>query len=166
MWIPPFDPRTALNITEDLLNNVLTTITLSAMSLGLWWNMVPVTVTRYSSKYSFANPLNLILPYSIFLTAATICAVIAIWSLWENGVPVADGGFLQIMIATRGNTEMDRVLLQERLSAIDDMSEELKTLKIRYGELVTEEIPGVEGRHLGFGTAEETLSLRRGKMKM
>ncbi|KAH4053609.1 hypothetical protein HBI25_051130 [Parastagonospora nodorum] len=56
--------------------------------------MVPVATTRYLIIYSFAKPNNLILPYSIFLAAATIFAVIAIWSLWQNGIPAADGGFL------------------------------------------------------------------------
>ncbi|KAI8932498.1 hypothetical protein NX059_010680 [Plenodomus lindquistii] len=157
-----FDPRTALNITEELLNSVLTNITLSVLSLETWWDMVLVNTTRYRSTYSFANPLNLILPYSICLLAAAIFAVIAIWSLWQSGTPAADGGFLQIMIATRGNTEMERLTLRERLGGVDDISEELKSLKIRYGELVTENVLGTEGRRLGFGTAEETLSDRKG----
>jgi hypothetical protein len=152
-----------LNITEDLLNDVLTNITLSAISLGTWWDMVPVTTARYRSTYSFANPINLIVPYSICLAAATIFAVIAIWSLWHNGIPAADGGFLQIMMATRGNTAMERLVLRERILAIDSLSEELKSLKIRYGELVTEEVQGIEGGKLGFGTMEETLSLRKGR---
>jgi hypothetical protein len=156
-----YDPRDDLDLTETLLNDVLTNIILSAISLGTWWDMVPVTTTRYQSTYSLANPLNLILPYSICLVAAILFALIAIWSLWRNGMPAADGGFLQIMMATRGNTEMERLVLKERLAAIDNMSKELRNLKIRYGELVGEDVLGVEGRRLGFGTVEETASLRK-----
>jgi hypothetical protein len=152
-----------LNITEDLLNDVLTNITLSAISLGTWWDMVPVTTVRYRNTYSFANPINLIVPYSVCLAAATIFAGIAIWSLWQNGIPAADGGFLQIMVATRGNTAMERLVLRERILAINSLSEELMSLKIRYGELVAEEVQGIEGGKLGFGTVEETLSLRKRK---
>jgi hypothetical protein len=155
------DPREDLNITEDLLNSVLTNITLSAISLGTWWDMVNVTTTHYQSTYSFANPLNLIIPYSICLVAATLFAAIAIWSLSRNGVPATDGGFLQIMMATRGNTEMERLVLRERLTTTENMSKELRSLKIRYGELVNEEVLGVEGRRMGFGTLEETVSLRK-----
>jgi hypothetical protein len=155
------DLRYDRNITEDLLNSVLTNMTLSAISLGTWWDKVPVTFTRYQSTYSFANPLNLILPYSICLGAATLFAAIAIWSLWRNGIPAADGSFLQIMMATRGNTEMERLVLKDRLAAIDNMSKELKSLKIRYGELVGDDVLGVEGMRLGFGTVEETVSLRK-----
>jgi hypothetical protein len=142
---------------------VLTNITLSAISLGTWWDVVTVTTTRYQSTYSFANPLNLILPYSICLAAATLFAVIAIFSLSRNGTPAADGGFLQIMTATRGNTKMERLVLKERLMAIDSVSKELKDLKIRYGELIGEDSFGVNGMRLGFGTVEETVSLRKRK---
>jgi hypothetical protein len=145
------------------MNGVITNLTLSAISLGTWWDMVPVTFTRYQSTYSFANPLNLILPYSVCLEAATLFAAIAIWSLWRNGIPAADGGFFQIMMATRGNTEMERLVLRERLMTIENMSVELKNLRIRYGDLVGEDVLGVEGRRLGFGTVEETVSLRKRK---
>jgi hypothetical protein len=156
------DPRVYINITQDLLNDVLTNIALSAISLGTWWDRVTVTTTRYQSTYSFANPLNLILPYSICLVAAALSAAIAIWSLSCNGTPATDGGFLQIMTATRGNTEMERLVLRERLMTIENMSAELKSLKIRYGELVDGEVLGVEGRRMGFGTMEETVNLRNG----
>lgn len=76
-------------------------------------------------------------------------------------MPATDGGFLQIMMATRGNTEIERLVLQERLTAIDNISQELKNLKTRYGELVGEDVLGVAGRRLGFGTVEETVSLRK-----
>jgi hypothetical protein len=49
------------------------------------------------------------------------------------------------------------------LLVIDRTSEELKRLKVRYGELNTEEDSGIGGRKFGFGTVEETLGLRRGK---
>ncbi|CAI9635785.1 unnamed protein product [Alternaria burnsii] len=159
----PLDPRTYINVTEDLLNSVLTNITISAISLGTWWDMVPITTTRYQSIYSFANPLNLILPYSIYLVAAITFAAIAIWSLSRNGTPAADGGFLQIMTATRGNTEMERLVLREKLTAVEDMSVELKALKLRYGELVGEDVVGVDGRTVGFGTIEERISLKKRK---
>ncbi|CAN9172212.1 unnamed protein product [Alternaria sp. RS040] len=122
----PLDPRTDINVTEDLLNSVSTNIT-------------------------------------ICLVAAITFAAIAIWSLSRNGTPAADGGFLQIMTATRGNAEMERLVLREKLTAVEDMSVELKALKVRYGELVGEDVVGVDGRTVGFGTIEETISLRKRK---
>ncbi|CAN9172688.1 unnamed protein product [Alternaria alternata] len=158
-----YDPRKELNLTEVILNDVLTNITLSAISLGTWWDEIEVNYTRYQSTYSFANPLNLILPYSICLAVATAFAAIAIWSLSHNGIPAADGGFLQIMTATRGNTEMERLVLREKLTTVENMSVELKALRVRYGELVGEDVVGANGRTVGFGTIEETISLRKRK---
>lgn len=156
-----YDPRRSLNITEVMLNEVLANITISAISLGTWWDMVPVTSTRYRSTYKLSNPLNLILLYSICLAAATIFMAIAIWSLWRNRAPATDGGFLQIMMATVGDTEMGRVIIEEKLAAIDDMTDELKNLKIRYGELVNGNILGTGGKRFGFGTVDEITSLRK-----
>jgi hypothetical protein len=158
-----YDPRKELNLTEVILNDVLTNITLSAISLGTWWDEIEVNYTRYQSTYSFANPINLILPYSVCLAVATAFAATAIWSLSRNGIPAADGGFLQIMTATRGNTEMERLVLRENLTTVENMSEELKALRVRYGELVGEDVVGANGRTVGFGTIEETISLRKRK---
>lgn len=158
-----YDPRSDLDLTEPTLNDVLTNITLSAISLGTWWDEIAVNHTQYYSTYSFANPLNVILPYSICLAVATAFAAIAIWSLSRNGIPAADGGFLQIMTTTRGNTEMERLVLREKLRIVEDYSVELKALKVRYGELVGEGVVGVDGRTMGFGTIEETISLRKRK---
>lgn len=159
--VADFDPRQSLNTTEAMLNEVLANITISAISLGTWWDMVPVTSTRYRSTYLLSNPLNIILPYSICLAAATVFTAIGMWSLWRNRAPAVDGGFLQIMMAAVGDTEMSRVLLEERLAAIDDMTDELRSLKIRYGELVNANMLGAGGKRFGFGTVDETKSLRK-----
>jgi hypothetical protein len=146
-----------LNITEESLNNVLTNITLSAITLGTWWDMVNVTTTSYRSTYKFSNPLNLILPYSICMVIGTAFAAAAIWSLYRNGVPAADGGFLQIMMTTRGDTQMNRLVLREGLNPKTGLPDDLKHLKVRYGEL-GHEITGGESGLLGFGTTQEVVS--------
>lgn len=87
-------------------------------------------------------------------------AAIGIWSLWHNGSSVADGGFIEVMLATRGDTEMDRLVITSGIVTTNDMSKELKELKVRYGELVNGEVGEEKGR-FGFGTAKETRSLRR-----
>jgi len=141
---------------------VLTKVTLSAISLGLWQETIPVNITRYQSTYLFANPLNLTLLYSICFVAASIFAGIAIYLVCRNGTPATNGGFLQIMTATRGNTEMERLVLRQVLTKMDKLLVELRSLKLRYGELVGADVPGFEGR-FGFGTAEETMTLRKRK---
>jgi hypothetical protein len=79
------------------------------------------------------------------------------WSLFQNGIPAADGGFLQVMMATRGDTQMERLVLKNGSMAADDMLKKLGSLKVRYGELVSQE------GTMGFGTVDETLALKRRK---
>ena len=161
--IADWDPRVCLNITQDTLNDALSAITISAISLGTWWDTVPVTITTYRNTYKFSNPLNLILPYSICLVISTVFIAIGIWSLLRNDMPVADGGFLQVMIATRGNTRMDRLVTKNGVVATDRVPKELKELAVRYGELVTAEAGAEKGKRFGFGTIEETRPLRKRK---
>lgn len=150
-----FDPIRDINPSEELLNTLLYNITVSALSLGMWKEYVPVTTTRYRNTYLFNHRWNLVLPYSICLAFALVFAAIAMWSLHQNGTPAADGGFLQVMMATRGDTEMERLVLREGAVAADDVPKNLGNLKIRYGELL-----GQENR-AGFGTIDETVALRK-----
>jgi len=69
------------------------------------------------------------------------------------------------MMTTRGNTAMEKLVLQERPLGVDSISEKLKKLEVRCGELVTEEAREIEGKKIGFGTVEETVSLRKGRRR-
>lgn len=73
---------------------------------------------------------------------------------------MADDGFSQVMLATRGNTEMEQMVSREKCVVPGDMSEGLGALEIRYGELISGRGEG-GGMRLGFGTVDETVSLRR-----
>jgi hypothetical protein len=67
---------------------------------------------------------------------------------------------MQIMMATRGPTEMEGLVRQHALMDAKSASKELKSLRVRYGGLVLGS--GVEGKRMwGLGTAEETVSLRK-----
>jgi hypothetical protein len=137
------------------LNALLFNVTVSALSLGIWKDTVPVTTTQYRSTYIFSHRRNLILPYSICLGVASVFAAIAVLSLHQNGTSAADGGFLQVMLATRGDTEMERLVLREGVAAVDDVSKDLGNLKVRYGELVG------QGKRMGFGTVDENVARRK-----
>jgi hypothetical protein len=148
-----------LNISEAGLNELLTNITFSLMSLDLFTDNITVNATEYLNTYDFSRPINLILPYALCLAFGLLIVALGLLSLWQNGVPATEG-FMQVMMATRGRTEMERLVLEQELSDSDKATEELRELKIRYGELVMED--AVEGKKmLGFGTAGETVSLRK-----
>jgi hypothetical protein len=149
------------NITEAALNELLTNITFSLMALDLWTDNITVNATVYRNTYVFSRPFHLVLPYALCLAFGLAIVVLGLSALWRNGVPATEG-FMQIMMATRGPTEMERRVLQHELVDAKKVSKELKSLRVRYGELVLEN--GVEGKRIwGFGTAEETVSLRKRK---
>lgn len=57
---------------------------------------------------------------------------------------------------------MERLVIEQggELGDVDEASRVLKELKVRYGELVMEDELGGK-RSWGFGTADETMSLRK-----
>jgi hypothetical protein len=148
-----------LNVTEASLNDLLTNITISLMALDLWTDDVNVTTTAYRNTYDFSRRINLILPYALCLAFGLLIVGLGLCSLWHNGVPASDG-FMQVMVATRGRTEMERLVLKESLVGSEKASQELMGLKVRYGELVSVDTIK-EDRVWGFGTVEETVSIRK-----
>ena len=113
---------------------------------------------EYRTTYHFSRPMNLIVPYALSLAFALVLIGIGIWSLIANGVPTADGGFLQVATATTSRTEMDKLI--ERDSAKNDKNgvrRELLGVRTRYGELVDD--GGVSAGRAGFGTYAKTRPL-------
>lgn len=150
-----------LNVTEAALNELLTNVTLSLMTFDIWTDKIDVNWTTFYNTYDFSKPVNLIVPYALCLAFGLIIVALGLQSLWLNGVPATDS-FLQIMLATRGRTEMEKLVLQQELVDASKASQELKDLKVRYGKLVVED--AIEGKRVcGFGTTDETISLRRKK---
>jgi hypothetical protein len=101
-----------LNITESSLNELLTNITISLLTLRMWTQPVTVNSTEYRNMYHFSRPLNLILPYSLCLGIGLVIVTLGLLSMWQNGVPATDGGFVQVMMATRRRTEMESFVLR------------------------------------------------------
>lgn len=152
-------PIADLNITEASLNELLTNVTLSTLALNAWRRTIPVTMTQFRNTYQFSRPIYLILPYSLCLVIGAVVVALGLFSMYENKVAATDGGFLMVMLTTRGATHMDRLVAQQGLVGPHAISQELKDLKVRFGELVTPDRESV-GRSYGFGTTDETLCLR------
>jgi hypothetical protein len=148
-----------MNITETIINEYLAMTAISALSLNVGETPVPVTSTTYQATYTFSNPFNLILPYSLSLFFCAIFVGIGIWSWAHNGASAADGGFLQVMTATTGRTRMEDLVIAQHIDK-DNLPEELLDLEVRYGELL--DAHGVGTGVAGFGTVEETKLLRKG----
>jgi hypothetical protein len=158
IWQEDFDPRRDLNLSEGMLNDFLTNVSISALTLDTWRVPYPVNITEYRTTYHFCSPIKLIIPYALSLGFGLLFVGIGIWSLVANGVPATDGGFLQIVTTNTGRTEMERLIEKDKEDEEEEsVREELLSMKIRYGELVDE--GGVGTGHAGFGTLAETRPL-------
>jgi hypothetical protein len=77
-----------------MLNDFLTNVSISALTLDTWRVPYPVNITEYRTTYHFCSPIKLIIPYALSLGFGLLFVGIGIWSLVANGVPATDGGFL------------------------------------------------------------------------
>ena len=85
-----------------------------------------------------------------------------------NGETAEDGDFLQIMMITREDTEMDRLPRKVKVDGQEMDKKSLLNLKLRYGKMVGENGSteahsswNVLERSVFFETVQETDSLRR-----
>jgi hypothetical protein len=148
-----------LNITETTINEYLAMTAISALSLNAGETSVPVNITTYQATYTFSDQINFFLPYSLSLVACLLCVGVGVWSWTYNGASAVDGGFLQVMTATRGRTQMEDLVVAQHIDN-DNVPEELLDLEVRYGELLNAR--GVGIGVAGFGTVEETKLLKKG----
>jgi hypothetical protein len=151
------------NLTEDTINEYIRNLSISAISLDVGAAQMPVHDYKYKTVYHFSNPLSIILPYSLWLSFATISIGIGIWSLVQNGTSAADGGFPQVITAITGRTKMEDRTLAQHFDQ-DKLPKELLYLKIRYGELFN--VDGIGTSIAGFRTVDETKLLRNGYVKV
>lgn len=120
-------PTSELTVTEASPHELLTYITLSLAGLDLFTDNVTVNATEYLSTYDFSRPLSCLTINSFLADGAPIVAL-GLWSMRQNGVP-ATNGFLQVMMATRGRSEMERLVLEQELVDLDKASEGCRSCK-------------------------------------
>jgi hypothetical protein len=151
-----------LNVTQDSLNEQLFNITASMMmTFGMWNTSANATILKIINVYSFSRPLNLILPYFISLLLGLPFILIGGIALHMNGVSAMDGGFMQIIMTSTGSAVLDRAAAGGCLGGEENVPQELKNLKIRFGEIIDREEPG-RIKRAGFGVEAEITPLNRG----
>lgn len=155
---------TLFNINQDVLNAMLANITLSSVAaFNLWTTNVDITQDLSVNVYSFSRPLNLLLPYFLILLLALPLIVLGLYSIYANGVSATDGGFLQLLTTTRGSKVIDKAAKGGCLGGDENIPDELKNIRVRFGELINEN-SGSGPRLAGFGTEDEVVTLRKGGM--
>lgn len=103
--------------------------------------------------------------------------VVGYWALCKNGVPATDNGFLQVVMTTRGNRELDQLAAGGCLGGKNNVPERLEKLEVVFGELTASkngdgladgndrsvmDNPEARGIALaGFGSKDEVVPLRK-----
>jgi len=82
-------------------------------------------------------------------------------ALFRNGVSAIDGSFMQIITTSTGSAILDRAAAGGCLGGNESFPQELKDLKIRFGEFIGRDDPGMVKR-AGFGVDSEVTELRKG----
>lgn len=117
--------------------------------------------TNFVNVYVFAHPKNLLLPYFLSLAVSLFFIVTAFVALLRNGVAAMAGGFLQLVCTTSGSEELDKAAAGGCLGGMENVPEELKKLKVQFGELLGSGHQVV--RRAGFGVVGEVTTLDKGK---
>jgi hypothetical protein len=154
-----FDPRN-LDITEASVNELLANVSIFTLSLNTWYGNVTVNNAEFRNVYRFSEPTNLVLPYGLCLIVTLGFLIVGLNALRMNGVPATDGGFLQIITTTTGNTAMNNAAAKGSMSSIHNVPQELLDMEVRFARL-NETSAGGASHVAEFGTIEETLLLER-----
>lgn len=145
------------------MNEYLFNMTISMMmAYGTWNTTANATQSVPANVYTFSQPLNLVLPYFITLLVSLPFVVIGCLALFRNGVAAMDGSFTQIITTSTGSAILDRAAAGGCLGGNESMPQELKDLKIRFGEFVGRDDPG-RIKRAGFGVDGEVKPLEKGE---
>jgi hypothetical protein len=115
-----------LNLTEALRNEALVNITISALSLNTWFEMVNGSSTRLFNVYHFENRLSFYLPYSLCLLLTLLVLILGFLALHHNGVTAIDGGFFQILMTTTGRIGLESAASKGCPGGEENVPDELK----------------------------------------
>jgi hypothetical protein len=127
----------AFDISEALLNQALANITISALSLGTWYDNFHGSSTRVFNIYHFHNSLSFYLPYGFSLLLTFPVLVLGLRALQHNDVTAIDGGFAQLLMTTTGRTGLEDVAARGCLGGEENIPKELRVMKVRFGEMIT-----------------------------
>lgn len=127
---------------------------------GNWHTTTNATTSATINVYSFSEPLTLIIPYFATLLVSLPFLILGLIALRRNGVSAIDNSFIQILATSTGSAAVDRAAAGACLGGNENVPNELKDLKIRFGEIIDRNEPGGIKR-AAFGVDGEVTELTR-----
>jgi hypothetical protein len=114
--------------------------TISALSLNKRFDTVAGTTSRTFSVYRFRNKLAFFLPYGLCLGLGLPILALGLAAFYtrNQGVSAITGGFLQVLMTTTGRGSLETVVVKTSgtMGGQENVSDELKEMVIRFGELI------------------------------
>ncbi|KAJ8119064.1 hypothetical protein OPT61_g81 [Boeremia exigua] len=130
------------NFDFDKARDLLFNSTISMLALNRRFEVVNGTAERLFNVYRFQNKLAFYLPYglSLGLGLPIIALGLAAFYIRNQGVSAISGGFLQILMTTRGHGMLDYTILKGSgtLGGHENVTQELKDLDVSFGELIND----------------------------
>ena len=146
----------------DMANELLINTTISVMALNTRFGIVNGTETRASNVYRFENKLAFFLPYglSIGLGIPIIALGLLSFYIHNQGVSAINGGFLQLLMTTTGRTGLEDMVIKRSatMGGYENMSDELKAVEVRFGELIEVGADEQDGIHASSNPSSEQVS--------
>jgi hypothetical protein len=132
--------RRFVSFDADLANELLINSTISMLRLNRRFDNVNGTSSRAFNAYHFHNKLAFFLPYSLSLGLAIPIIASGLFAFYARNqrVSAISGGFMQLLMTTTGRTELEAIIMKGSgtMGGRENVSEELKRTKIRFGELI------------------------------
>lgn len=124
----------------EMAKELLINTTISALALNKRFRVVNGTEMRTFNVYQFKNRLAFFIPYglSIGLGIPIIALGLLSFYIHNQGVSAINGGFLQLLMTTTGRTGLEDVVIKHfaTMGGYENVSDELKTVEVRFGELI------------------------------
>lgn len=131
------------------------------IAYGNWNTSTNATRLTTVNVYNFSEPLPLIIPYFATLLASLPFILLGGVALWKNGVAAIDNSFIQTLTTSTGSAALDKAAAGGCLGGSENVPNELKDLKIRFGEIINRDEPG-RIKRAAFGVEGEVTSLTQG----
>lgn len=152
------------SVSQELLNDYMLNMTTSIMvAYEMWPTYANATISTPINVYSFSQPLMLLIPYFLSLVLAVPFILMGVLALVMNGVSAIDGGIMQILTTSTGSAVLDRAAAGGCLGGEESVPNELKDLKVRFGEFIGRQEAG-RTRRAGFGVETEVKALEKGAL--
>jgi hypothetical protein len=136
----------------QMANEVLLNTTISMLSLNRRFGIVNGTTSRTVNIYQFRGKLAFFLPYGICLGLSIPIIASGLIALFvrNKGVSAITGGFVQLLMTTTGRTSLEAIVARSTgmMGGHESVSEELKELNIRFGELIEDGYERDEGSEM------------------